>query len=381
MNLMKILLLGVSCAVLTACPSKNRKEAKPSIVKKYVVMGDPHEVIRGATLDNSGVFEAFSDLSSVMLLAVVDFSEKEEAPDTSKDLSQDSIEEEEAPESEYTGSEASFVEVTHFRSTKEILLIIRDFNIWITLKKENDKQVVFIIESGEDKMKGELIHFSQSADNNTFSLLLSGTDPKDNSKSLIALYFSKKIKEVTPKTTAKPYSYLQGPGIIFNWPKEDGLNIELCGPHPKQLADQLKNDVASWNSALAGKFIIRFKVADQYYPFTDLKQRCFYVVNDLIQEPDSRAATFAVTITIPDYNTAQLIDSDILLFTKEFEKAGVPYLDPRLKNDLSMATLHEMGHMLGLDHVFDGTKSIMAYEDVEPKIHPHDIEAIQALYE
>ena len=41
---------------------------------------------------------------------------------------------------------------------------------------------------------------------------------------------------------------------------------------------------------------------------------------------------------------------------------------------------HELGHLLGLAHQFDGTRSIMSYEKEDVEIYDYDIEAIQELY-
>ncbi|MEK6554296.1 MAG: matrixin family metalloprotease, partial [Bdellovibrionota bacterium] len=234
--------------------------------------------------------------------------------------------------------------------------------------------------TGEAPEEGRILHFSRHKNGNIFSLLAYGTD-KDG-RTLNAIYFAKKFNPQIPTRTAKPYFYLMGPGYKYNW-KEKQLTIDVCGEHDEFVEDHTVHAINEWNSALGKKMKIEFGLPKKFYPFSDFNQHCIYIVDNILSKADPRRANYGTTYTIENSEKSELIDSDIFIFKKEFEKNGYSFDAAELRQEMRFTFVHEIGHFLGLDHVFeDGVKSIMGYDfDLEPKLQPIDKEAIRALYE
>lgn len=376
----KVILLAVSCLALTACPDKNKNKSKPGVVREQVVLGDPIEAIRGAYLKPQGAFEAFEGLQSVHVFATYEFLEKDDAADLSKELTQDDLEKEEAATEKYEVPE-SIELVIEKKNANTLVLYNTAEKTKFTLEKNSSDNITYTLIDEDGIETGSLLHFSQHKDGNIFSFLTYGSSQRG--KSLTGIYFAKKFNPQIPPKASKPYNYLEGPGYKVKW-KQKQITIDLCGKQEEFVQDHSAYAVNEWNATLGLKLKIEYRESESFYPFTDLNQHCIYIVDNLRFEPDPRSATYGGTAEIRNYENSSFIDADILIFKKEFEKhVGHNFDDDFHFNTMRATFVHEIGHFLGLDHIFDeNIKSIMGYDfSISPKLQPIDKEAIQALYE
>lgn len=389
-----IAFIVVASLLTSACSSKSSNtepsvtaESKNQVKKEYKVYGDPIEIIAGTHLSTNGLFKQLKSLKSLYLFSYVDFSEKPELTESDLEYAaQDSesgtpternIEDEEAPVENYTPPEAYHLKIKSIAANK-IKLSDENFNIVFIQNQD-------IIEYEIDEKKGRVLHFSITPDSQFISILIYGYDSDADSKELTALYFSKKYKPtLNPKKTSQPFSFSEGASVITQWPQQSVVSLSVCGAGSMNsslplLAEQL---VPLWNSVLNSAIEFKITKSEKSLPFSDLNQKCIYLIENRIEELSPRIATFANTISVTDYNNMVFIDSDILIFKNEYEKIFGYFESVAAQKTLQVTLLHELGHILGLDHVFNkNIKSIMSYDPkIQPYIYPYDIEAIRALY-
>jgi hypothetical protein len=229
---------------------------------------------------------------------------------------------------------------------------------------------------------GELLHVSSSQSGEVGSLLLKSYS-KEEGVALTALYFAKTSPQRLTPNTSINYFYINGPGVASAWPLGKSIKLDVCGDDSSWIVPNVQIAAEKWNTSLPAATQIKVKWAPTFAPFSDLKQNCVLVVDDLIIEPDPRGGVFGVTASISDLNKLEILSGNILLFHKEAAKEGLPGMqDARFSSDLAITVLHEMGHFLGLDHQFEkDVQSIMSYDFSQaPSLKPYDREAIAEMY-
>lgn len=406
--------LAVFCIILvaftTGCPSKNRDDGKASRVRK-VHLGDPLNVVRGTVnkpeLDGQDLAYLRS-LKDFYLISSIYF-DKESDYDESSVVNNKTVEEEAAPtqkssdeEEQYSrynirdNNKAGFIEFSEvldvgsaqdrysFRIyTDEPLIAIRGSRPAIRGRRmevfENDIKVENML----------LLHFSKSQDGNYFSLLTVGLDDKHEASTVYALYFANGIDN-NYKTIDEKYNYYLGPGVQIGWNTGQLINIDICGANvPEKGLAEIRSAIDQWAQALAPQFkndkaLLKLNVRElksNYKPFTDFDQHCVYIIDDFLAKPNPKVAEYGVTATIADSHSVRIQDSDILIFSKEFNKQGASIWDEKSNLDRQFVFAHEMGHFLGLDHQFNpDIKSIMSYEFTDSRLQKYDFDAIRALY-
>jgi hypothetical protein len=367
-----ILALIVGCA-----DSKKSQKSTPTPIQKiYKVYGDPITLIEGAETSHEGLVQTLGRLQKVFLFNEITFSDKPESEEIEENVSQESIEEKESAPTEFEAPQAFEMKIRKDKKSNSIWLKNEDFSIEVI---QNSKKIFFKFE----EESYEVLHFSESKDKKILSVLIYGFNNELDSRELTALYFSTDYSpQQKPAMTKYPFSYVEGPGVITRWPKNKILKVELCDTRHKHMKASLKEAVSAWAAPLQKKLKIEYSESKKYKPFSDLNQKCVYLVEHRIEDARAEVGAFGATLSVVDYSHMRFVDSDVLIFKDEFLKGHSTFDSDSSIQDLYFVILHELGHFLGLDHNFSkNNKSIMGYNfKIERKLHRTDIEAIQALY-
>lgn len=376
--ILKIIFLAVWCVTLAACPSKNKSPERT--ISKTIIMGDPKKIIEGASLNAIIPNEFFVTGKPVYLYSLTSFVQKQDVTTEKRDLEA----EEAAPSDEEASSLPSAYTMSVENNLKKLILSLSD-NLNSNLDQENviisiDKlNFATKIQDNDSTINGRLLHTSLSNDGNILSLLIYQEDYSEG-QSVLALYFSKVFDPQYPPQISKDYFYITGPGQQVLWPKTRAIQLDICGPKSLIHSKLIDEQAAKWSIALTNQIKFQTIKSENYKPFSDLNQHCLYIVDDFMTEPSSQYLNYGLTLSIIEHNKAQIIDSDIMLFTKEFHKTGFSYDSSNLSEKFLITVLHEMGHFLGLDHQFTGVKSIMSYDLDTTILTNYDKSAVRELY-
>ncbi len=390
------LVLPALCLTLTACPPK-KSEVHSDPQFRTVVMGDPMMVVKGAQFNRLTNLSYFSNVQSVELFSIVQFVQKASA-NLSQPVSQETLQKSEAPrETVASGPKTIHFEVSLLKDTFEDKSYqLKNDKLTIVLSNKGDAlkgvtSTATIFRNGTEET-AEVLHFSQSEDVKKMSILLHTEGKHDQQgESLIALYFAKNAKLVsppviTPKLEINSYvkfNYLLGPNAKLPWAPYGPIVLNICGADAEGFRSQIKSAVDKWNTGLNSLQKINLFSAKKYFPFSDLSQHCVYYVESFIVNPDPRLAMYGLTFAVPDLENSNILDSDVFLFDGEFQKAARWNSAEVMVEKLKFAIVHELGHFLGLDHQFDpAIPSIMGYDfRIGLDLTAYDLAAIRTLYQ
>jgi hypothetical protein len=150
-----------------------------------------------------------------------------------------------------------------------------------------------------------------------------------------------------------------------------------CGAPSAKIENIYRNGIDMWSQALARRLKVVTKSLYTYPPFSDLNTHCIYTVNNYQTLPGDNVMNPGTTYTVGDTFQGKLLDSDIMIWVKENEKAGQTLEE---RSSLQKTIAHEFGHFLGLDHQFSNSlTSIMSYDGIN-WVTSYDQEAIIQLY-
>jgi hypothetical protein len=229
------------------------------------------------------------------------------------------------------------------------------------------------------------IHVSVSEDKSNISFLNSfanRTNPNDFG--LFTFYFqigpaiNLKTKAEANKSMSR-YVYIRP--YAPRWNVKKTVEVQICSDFAPEIQSEIHASLKEWYNVLDRRLDINITTPKVPKPFSDLNSHCINAIDGYLQNTNPRHQTLGYTLVALNHNTNHIVDSDILILTKEFAKKGVAFEDPRNTNIRNLVFIHELGHLLGLDHQFDGTESIMSYDyKLGPRVYRYDIEAIQHLY-
>jgi predicted Zn-dependent protease len=275
-------------------------------------------------------------------------------------------------------------------STDQIykMIPLKNSSMQLSFKKTDEKMKLISMSSeGFDADNFNVHHYSVKKDGNSFSILTSFSFSKY--KYLLSFIFNKKEDTTLfERTLDKAYRYLNGPGVASRWNQKKPVQVNIC-EHEISLYNKLNQEsVERWKTHLKDRLEVITKTTKSCPPFSDLNTVTIAHITDWIEVlgPGSHNAQ---TMTVHDYYNYEIIDSDIFFLESEWDEAyqrhHLTLKDKKLyeseyfQREYKRTQTHEFGHSLGLDHKFDGTPSIMSYDDTDT-IQTYDIEAIQALY-
>ncbi len=382
----------------TACPSSPGGNG-PERIK---VTGDPLAFIEGSTEDtSSGIPEdLFTDDGEWQLEAKIFVTTRQ------KKIQNGNIE---------SGNEPTAGEVTE--------KIKEDVNLYSMKPGRTEDELVFDSASSEFaqlvfKKQGNAIflkslidydnpdvedfdftlhHYSVREDKKAFSLLISGSadfDSKiEHEKILMALYFFKKENDtVLAQMLDTAYNYLLGPGVKLAWDQDKEVEALLCSDSGSMYSYLTLSEQAvdEWNVLLENRLqLTAVRSTSMCPPFSDLNTHIIRHVKDWVFLEGPQYLSAAVTLTAANVYESRIEDSDIFVMEGEFDELLKPndlamgsyYVssDSEFRESYKWNIVHELGHFLGLHHIFDGTLSVMAYSD-NNQLYTYDREAVQELY-
>ena len=379
---LSLVLSLVAVVSLSACTrSENKSESPRPQVQTTFVNGSPMEILEGARLDRQSPFtarniETFADYG---LVALQIFQEREEKAKENK--SDKEVETENAPP-EKPRSEL----YQHYR---DISVARHGSDSWLVgMRQDSLKFLMTSDESGSLQptqlrtagggIPVELLHWSQSSDKQMLSVLVRARD-EEVGEALLVAYFARKSKTVEYRRIDTRFLTIEGPGYAVRW-EAPQLNIGVCGA--SSLLTDARAAAAQWQQALGNRLQLNINYTSNFAPFSDLNQHCIHLLPKMRSQS---AGGFALTIVSPYQKS--IVDSDIFIYAttddsiREQAKEHQRDPEPIIQFYRTYAMAHEMGHLLGLDHQFTGTPSMMSYSFKTLTLTDYDRQAIQALYE
>ena len=393
----KIWSLGLVTLLLAACQPTQETETRSKPPENTAVMfvkGDPGTLIRGARLNSKSPFTKsnITELNDYALVTLHQFVEKEKAQILDTNITKEEIKKENES-TDLTATKKSNLDIFKVQvepgDNGDWYLLLFSGALQIKMSPDSNGRLQPVEGISKDQStRLKTLHWSMTPDKNFISLLVE-TNEADVGKSLTTFYFEKKSTPISILKTDKKYIYLGGPGNKLPWKNlaNNTLTIGFCG----SAADMpiAVTALSGWTKVLKDRLTIKLEKRNSYFPFSDLNQQCIHFVDTYIYESRGNVAAYGVTLTPRSLHKAQIIDSDIFMFREEFQKvvmhnmkagASADQANEWTRKQFVPALSHEIGHMLGLDHKFDGTPSVMSYDikDIEPQ--NYDIEALNELY-
>ncbi len=366
-----LLLLAFS---LGACTSKKTSEPK----MKFIYMGDPMNMVKSTALNRQVDLSLFQDGERLALFQGYQVMDMEAAQANPKN-SQESVEEANRPEEEYNEGPSADIFTVH-RMGNDVRLSGRIdgelTNIIITNHADAEGQVVEDPDDFETRI--HLIHFSQTEDGKIISLLLRSEN--NGHSGLTGLWFSRSLSAGDPIKTSEPYNYILGRGIKAGWKRGSVVTMTYAADTPSFMKAIIQSRVKEWAAELSPNLTFEAREVKAQAPFTDLNSHGVYLIADKMVSPYGDIAGYGNTMNTYRRDNFDFVDSDVFLYEKEFAKTGVTINDYRLLPLVEYTILHELGHVLGLHHIFDGTDSVMSYEYKAHSLTEYDKKAIHALY-
>lgn len=395
MFVLRAFTVALAALLLSAC-SKGGGKGPPSQVRQ--VKGNPYVFVANATMnfDNSIPVSIF-DSSNEWMLRPRGFAE--EPPEQPKGDIEDGNE---APGFAYTLF-ADPAEVDddlralsgRFRQTGNEAIFRNQF-FTVRFTRDNKQGTVHLDSltlnsNRREYVVGRDIRVLHSSFNESgFSLLVHSDTPGDRFVYDVLFTLPGPLPEF--KSTRERFNYLLGQGLKISWGQEKERIVTICGEPGSGSARAVKNGVDTWSRALTGRLDLRYDSPLRCPPFSDLNNHSVTYVDEWIEVVGADQMVSAFTAAGFDFQKGEIIDSDIFFLREEIQEAinkyrpgqkvNRPGFDeiPEILAIYQQTMTHELGHFLGLHHMFeDNVPSIMGYDDVDT-LQRYDYDAIWALY-
>ena len=354
----------------------------------HFITGDPLNLIKGTTknpqsflnLDN---LKSFNNFRLIRVMYFV--SKKKINPEQSKDIEKGNEAPTEERKSNYPFFQFKEFQDGYLFSSKET----KELKFYF--EKEANSSLIglkYVLNQKNEKVSVNVHHYSLKADGKAFSILVDAPYDQDSTE-IVAFTFSSPTNPIRSQPGNSKYFYLNGAGVKHKWSQNQSLKISLCSAdYESALTDLFKESVHKWSKALKGRLDVIAEISQEPAPFSDLNQNCIFTPDNFYQTNprDPRIMSGGAAIPLIDVDQAEILQSDIFLWPKEFQKFNLSLADvkeqQKIYKSVSRTMTHEIGHLLGLHHQFTkGVKSIMSYSRERfTELQSYDIKAIQHLY-
>ncbi len=246
----------------------------------------------------------------------------------------------------------------------------------------------------------ELIHSSYSQGTGSLSFMYQN---KTVGKRVVGTFYLARMNPngqnlSKPTILESAYAYLFGAGVPVHWKNDKPTKLLLCSAYPDQLALATQKMVSKWQEALGQRLQLISEVAAPCPPFGDVNAHTINFVDEWIEITGDWAVK-GQTSVVRLGESEFIMDADIFINLGEFQEnldnIGVPEKvrgervmnSPSFMADLSSTILHEIGHLLGLDHLgaqFKDQPSVMSYSQkdrAQVKLFDYDLKAVRELYD
>lgn len=372
---MKFLLLSVVLCLSVSCGKKSSKSN--SQVSQIFVKGDPFTMVSGTQKNQTSFITTTnaSRFNNYVLSGISIFAEKESMPETTTSTIEEGNE---AGTSDETIEAKTLFNLKQITSQEYSLQDAKgeikfDFSLTGSLLELTS------ISFGSVKIGAKVEHYSITADGSKFSFLVRIETASEGNVLLTATFY-RDSEAVTIKKVSKDYHYIYGPGVVVPWKLDESrkINIKVCPSVTDHLDfSMVKDALKTWESPFTfsqQKLTIDVVKASSCKPFSDVEEHSIHYVDSYLTMANKERFNAGFTIPHGDMAQGNIFDADIILLGAEIAKDST--FDTR---DYKRTISHEMGHFIGLDHQFDGTTSIMSYEN-QFSLGTYDHEAIKNLY-
>jgi hypothetical protein len=358
--------------LLMGCPAKPEKDMGPDI--RVYEMGDPLNIIRGATLEQDFTKgEFFEDGESMQIVSSFIFQER---------ITARRVKKKPAKKDSHTHGDGEnrkeLVKIGYDRASKYLSLDLDSQKVVVTTFPGKFGPKVQLKDLNGGIIPGELLHFSANKEAKMVSLLILFGD--SGHKLIQQLVLSKNLGPAQFQNNKSKFQFLPGGQFRAPLAARNGIWLQVCGIEDPRLIQDIRDSAKQWNQHLPQYAQVQVVIPDTYPPHSDLNTMCVYSVQDFLKETRPNVGRLGETLVVFDHGRGVIHDADVFLLESEFKKFPVPMMSEIRRQEREWVILHELGHLLGLDHQFDGTPSIMSYEEQGPTLKLYDIQAIQELY-
>jgi hypothetical protein len=365
----------------SACGRSRGKSRNTAVPDRYFVLGDPLVMLEGTVGDKQSFLtgRTLADFNDYTLAGFTVFAPKVDTSSIDPIESQEELEDQNSTDDTQLGNELSlyaFQEDGSKRLYKAEGAAFVDYPVLEFVEIDGRWELTAI---NGDPLVAE--HYSLSADQRVFSILISDTDELGNY--LGALTFTRIDGDQKPMPQLdNSYQYLGGPGLAIGW--DQPVKVSICGELSAEDQTTFSRSITDWSVATGdapgtlGRLNYEVEFVTSPKPWNDVNQHCINLVKSYRMETQLDTAVFGVNISVVDFQNFTIVDSQIFIFHDALNRFREPY---------RVTAIHEMGHFWGLGHEFSRDASgqvlhpsIMGYEDGINSITSWDTAAILALY-
>ena len=161
-------------------------------------------------------------------------------------------------------------------------------------------------------------------------------------------------------------------------------NLENLGDEAEDYIAAFKSSIATWSDVSCSSVILQYGGQTDQFPAKFVEEDPpLNIISYRDRKWPYKSGVVAFTAITVDGKTGKVVDSDIELNGEDFEFTTDPGKE-KWKMDVQSVVTHELGHLLGLDHVDDASATM--FTEVKPgdtkvrSLELDDIEGLCSIY-